>query len=111
LTDISHLPGQPPKHGLAELARKGMAAVLPRPAVHQNLPGQLGQAKGVVQLTEDKQTASDVTLDPWNSSFRRRSKPIRRSPDPVSPATIAMSSRSRNLYNIDFYIIFVRRRH
>lgn len=48
--------GEAAEHRLPELRRQSVAVVLAGPAVGQHLSGHLGQAKGVVQLTEGEQT-------------------------------------------------------
>ncbi len=51
------VPGQPPEHGLAKLRDQGVAAVLARPGVGENLSGKLGQAKRIIEIAKGKQTS------------------------------------------------------
>ena len=55
--------------------------------------------------------ASDVTLEPWNSSFRRRSKSTRRPAPSDSPAAHPIFGPPNRAYRVDSYMRIVAIRH
>ena len=78
------------KNGGAELPDKTVATVLPTTGVCEYVPGNLGPAISVSPTASsssryDNNPASVVTLEPWNSSFKRRSKYSLRTPSFDSP--------------------------
>ena len=79
------VPAKTSENGLAELPDKTVATVLPTTAVGEYAPGNFAQSDRIIQFPVRQQPASEVTLEPWNSSFKRRSKSSLRTPAFDSP--------------------------
>ncbi len=62
------------KDGLADLPDHAMPPILTSTAVLKKLAGNVRQAKGMVKLPVGEKSG----VEPWNSSFRRRSKSTRK---------------------------------
>jgi hypothetical protein len=74
------------KQRLAELTCHAVPSILGGTAVLENIPGNLGQAKGIIKLSISEKPPLELILEPWNSSFRRRSKSTRKGDFLLSPA-------------------------
>ena len=80
-----------------------MPSVLAGTAILENTLGHLSQAEGIVKLPVGEPPASEVILEPWNSSFNRRSKTTRRHPGFDSPIGCAISAAPCMLQLHDSY--------
>ena len=68
------VPAKASENGLAELPDKTVATVLPTTGVREHVPSNLGQSDRIIEFPVRHNPALEVTLEPWNSSFNRRSK-------------------------------------
>jgi hypothetical protein len=84
------ISGKPTEHRLAQHAHQIVATVPARARVNQVLARDGHHAKRGIEFAISQQPASEVTLEPWNSSLRRRLKSSRRASDSASPAGCAI---------------------
>ena len=83
-SSVMQLPQFVPK-ALTSDTDKTMATVLPSTGIREHVPGNLAQSDSIIELRYGNNPASEVTLEPWNSSFSRRSKSSLRTPSFDSP--------------------------
>ena len=51
------VPGEPPKHRLAQLSGQRVAAILACPGIGEGLSGQVRQAEGIIEVSKGEQTS------------------------------------------------------
>ena len=74
------VPAKAPENGLAELRDKTVATVLPTTGVGEYVPAISLSPTASSSSRYGNNPASEVTLEPWNSSLSRRSKSSLRTP-------------------------------